>query len=123
MIDETYSDETFKTQGVPRSGAWPALVHRLMNEHPYCAACGVTALELSTNGAGHLIGHHKVPFHLDATLELDPSNIIILCESWGYRCCHNFIGHLGDKRWLLSNPDVELHSSMILATMKKVKGL
>lgn len=44
--------------------------------------------------------HHIVPFHVDPSKELDPTNLITLCGKY----CHYTIGHLMDyKSW---NPNV-----------------
>ena len=70
----------------PRSSAWHALEKKHLAEHPTCAVCG---------GREHLNVHHIRPFHLYPELELDPDNLITLCE--GSTCnCHLFFGHLGD---------------------------
>ena len=55
-----------------------------------CAVCsGTASLEV----------HHIVPFHIDATKELDPSNLITLCESKKNGVnCHLFFGHLGNYK-------------------------
>lgn len=113
--------EELKIQGVPRSGRWRSVEKKIIEAHPYCACCGVTREELQKSGAGILVGHHIIPFHKDQSLELEPSNIIVLCESWGYRCCHNFMGHLGDRSWKLANPDVVVLAASMLATIRKVK--
>jgi len=49
--------------------------------------------------------HHVVPFHLAPDLELEPGNLLTLCESKKYGInCHQLIGHLGNyRRW---NPSV-----------------
>lgn len=49
--------------------------------------------------------HHKVPFHVDPARELDPANLITLCESKkGGVNCHLFLGHLGNYKH--ANPTV-----------------
>lgn len=47
--------------------------------------------------------HHIKPFHLHPDLELDPDNLITLCEIKG-RDHHLLIGHLDD--WEAYNPNV-----------------
>src|ERR1051326_1490267 len=75
----------------PRSRAWPSGRHSHLSGHPLCAACGRSeGLEV----------HHIRPFHLYPQLELEPSNLLTLCES--ARKGHLLIGHLGD--WRNINP-------------------
>ena len=79
--------------GAARSGKWPALERNWLKVHPHCAACG---------GTQDVSVHHKKPFHLHPDLELDPGNLITLCERHN---CHLMIGHSGD--WHAFNPHVE----------------
>lgn len=51
----------------------------------------------------NVVPHHIVPFHVDPSKELDPSNLISLCEGETFNC-HLFFGHL--KNWSKYNPDV-----------------
>lgn len=76
-----------------RSPHWNNVRDAFVKKHPQCAACG---------GATHLQVHHKQPFHLHPDLELDPANLITLCES--KTKCHLKIGHLGS--WKNFNPNV-----------------
>jgi 5-methylcytosine-specific restriction protein A len=71
-----------------RSPLWDKVRATHLRMYPFCAACGqITKLEV----------HHIVPFHDDPHLELDPKNLITLCESAkGGVICHLFFGHLGD---------------------------
>ena len=56
-------------------------------------------------GRRFLIAHHIVPFHLAPDLELDPTNLLALCEAKRYGInCHLLVGHLGN--FLRSNPFV-----------------
>jgi 5-methylcytosine-specific restriction protein A len=69
-----------------RSPHWPAVQRAAVVAHPFCACCG---------GKMDLQVHHVQPFHVHAELELEPSNLIVLC-----RRDHFFVGHLGDwKSW------------------------
>lgn len=82
--------------GHPRSPEW----HRVEREHlaveGWCRFCG---------GTTKLQVHHKTPFHLDPAKELDPTNLITLCEDVkdGVEC-HLHVGHLGN--WKNFNPNV-----------------
>jgi 5-methylcytosine-specific restriction endonuclease McrA len=52
---------------------------------PACVACG--------HRGKHLQVHHIKPFHLHPQLELDPNNLITLCQAPG-REHHLLLGHL-----------------------------
>lgn len=79
-----------------RSGRWRAVRAAHLAAHPACEVCG---------GADKLEVHHKQPFHLNPALELDPANLITLCEAnKGGVNCHLHFGHLGCYRAF--NPDV-----------------
>ncbi len=72
---------------VARSPKWPALRKEFL-KGKRCAVC---------NGTDNLEAHHKMPFHLDREKELDPKNLIALCEAKkdGVNC-HLLFGHLGN---------------------------
>jgi len=78
-----------------RSPQWPAVAHAHLAREPGCMVCG-------HQGRGLQV-HHIKPFHLYPELELDPSNLITLCEIRG-RDHHLLIGHLDD--WESYNPQV-----------------
>jgi 5-methylcytosine-specific restriction enzyme A len=79
-------------KGIPgvRSPQWAAVRKAFLKNNAVCALCGSkTTLEV----------HHKKPFHLYPELELDPTNLITLCESKKNGVtCHLFFGHLGDYK-------------------------
>lgn len=80
-----------------RSSHWPTVRKNHLAEHPTCAVCG---------GTDKLEVHHKQPFHLNPALELDPANLISLCEAnKGGVNCHLHFGHLGNFKAF--NPTVE----------------
>jgi len=87
--------ELVKPKDNKRSPKW-AGVRRDFLKGKGCAVCGSTA---------KLEAHHKMPFHLDESKELDPANLIALCESEKYLNCHLFVGHLANFKSY--NPDVE----------------
>ena len=68
-----------------RSGKWPRVRKQHLKAFPFCACCG---------GKKKLEVHHVIPYSLDRKLELDPSNLVTLCD---HMRCHLLIGHLG--RW------------------------
>ncbi len=84
-----------RKHGHERSPEWPAVAHEHLRHQPGCAACGYTGHGLQV--------HHIKPFHLHPNLELDPTNLITLCEIKG-RDHHLLIGHLDD--WESYNPNV-----------------
>ena len=71
-----------------RSPEWPRVRAKHLKTNPTCAVCGGTA---------NIEVHHIEPFHLHPERELDPTNLITLCES-GHEGvnCHLHYGHLGD---------------------------
>ncbi len=81
-----------------RSNQWPTVRKQWLSTNPACAACG---------GLDHIEVHHITPFHIDQTLELNPTNFITLCEKMGSEC-HLKFGHTlsGSSSWRLFNPHV-----------------
>lgn len=82
--------------GETRSSRWPSTRKAHLEKFPTCAVCG---------GKSNLEVHHMVPFHTDRDKELDPTNLITLCESKKNGLnCHLWFGHLGNFR--AYNPEV-----------------
>lgn len=78
-------------RGSKRSTRWPSVRRKFIKNNPCCAVCGASK--------GKLEVHHIVPFHIDKELELDPSNLITLCENMNDGVsCHLLFGHLGSYR-------------------------
>ena len=76
--------------GVKRSGQWVTVRKHFIAKNNVCAVCG---------GKKKLEVHHVKPFHLYPEFELDPTNLITLCEDLGNGInCHLLIGHLGNYR-------------------------
>lgn len=74
-----------------RSSRWSSVRKNHIENNPTCAACGNTKkLEV----------HHIEPVHVNPDRELDPSNLITLCDS----PCHIVFGHL--MNYKSYNPDV-----------------
>ena len=89
------------TIGKTRSNRWPAVRKQYLKEHSICAVCG---------GKTKLEVHHKVPFHENPNLELDPNNLITLCESKSFGVvCHLFVGHAGNYKKI--NKDVDMDAA------------
>ena len=84
------------TDSHQRSPAWGKLEKQIVAAHPACEACGATE---------RLQVHHKKPFHIHPELELDPSNLVVLCMKPGLEC-HLYVGH-GDS-WKAYNPNLDL---------------
>lgn len=96
---------------VPRSGHWATVRAEHLKQQPTCQACG---------GSHFLEVHHIEPFHLHQVdrhhypldRELDPKNLITLCESATHNC-HLWVGHLG--LWSSWNPEVREDAAIWLA--------
>jgi len=69
-------------KGVKRSPHWSATRAKHLKAHSACAVCGETK---------NLNVHHILPFWLFPESELDPANLITLCEKFHH---HLFFGHL-----------------------------
>jgi hypothetical protein len=83
--------------GVQRSPHWSSVRKQHLKNYPFCAVCEDTK---------NLNVHHKKPFHLHPELELEPNNLVTLCENKSYGIfCHLLIGHLGNYKNI--NPNVE----------------
>lgn len=80
-------DRDYAIFGASRSSSWPIVRARFLKDNPSCAVCGKTDKKI-------LAVHHKKPFHLFPSLELEFSNLVTLCESPGMHC-HITFGHLG----------------------------
>jgi hypothetical protein len=97
-------EEALRTIGRGRSPKWPAVERAFRKVHPQCVSCLVKSV-------AHVQIHHRFPFHYCVALgrpdlELDPRNLITLCE-WPSHPSpnhHLLIGHLDDFQ--SSNLDV-----------------
>jgi 5-methylcytosine-specific restriction endonuclease McrA len=101
-------------QGKPahlRSSKWPEVRKKWLETNNSCAACGCK---------NNLQIHHCIPFHLDRSKELDPTNFITLCEGKGGREDHLMIGHLGN--WKSINPDVRFQAAANLAKINNLNN-
>jgi 5-methylcytosine-specific restriction endonuclease McrA len=75
-----------RAHGHERSSEWSRVAKEHRLREPVCMACGYKGKKLQV--------HHIKPFHLHPHLELDPHNLITLCEARG-RDHHLLLGHLG----------------------------
>jgi hypothetical protein len=86
LTERVPADDIFEG---PRSSKWPTVRKHFVETHPNCAACG---------SVEDLNVHHITPFHIDESLELATSNLIVFCRK------HHFsIGH--KNNWKSSNPN------------------
>jgi len=92
---QDHGEEVALRHGHARSPEWSRVAHEHLSHQPGCMVCG-------HRGQGLQV-HHIKPFHLHPELELDPNNLITLCEIRG-RDHHLLIGHLDD--WESYNPAV-----------------
>jgi 5-methylcytosine-specific restriction protein A len=86
-----------------RSPKWSTIRKIHLKDNPRCAACGRDSkLEV----------HHIEPVHKNPDRELDPSNLITLCDN----PCHIVFGHLLNyKSW---NSDVVENCKQYLEKIK-----
>lgn len=102
-----------KLNGKSRSGHWHTLRAEFLSENPTCALCG---------GTKDLEVHHKAAFHTHPELELEKSNLIVLCEANHFGVnCHLFMGHLGSFQNI--NSDVEKDIAYFLPRLHHLKKL
>lgn len=83
--ERDHGAEVASKYGKARSPEWSRVAHEHLLHEPACVACGYRGRGLQV--------HHIRPFHLHPELELDPNNLITLCEVKG-RDHHLLIGHL-----------------------------
>jgi hypothetical protein len=95
---------------IPRSPHWPHVREAFLHGKT-CAACG---------GSECLEAHHKQPFHDRPELELDPANLIALCERPSHNC-HFVFGHAGNWRGFV--PTVEADAEKHLGDVQKSNAL
>lgn len=88
-----------RANGKRRSSQWPKVRAAHLKAHPECEVCGVRR---------NVTAHHVKPFHLYAELELDPANLMTLCEGPGVNC-HLLVGHLND--WRAWNPHARIDAA------------
>lgn len=83
-----------KALALPRSNDWKKLRKEHLIKNPNCAVCG---------SKKNVVPHHIIPIKEDPAKELDPENLITLCENKTFNC-HLFFGHL--KNWNKYNINV-----------------
>ena len=93
--------------GKKRSPKWTEVRKQHLEKNPECAICGsIKKVEV----------HHVKPFHLYPELELEPSNLVSLCESKEFSSliCHLDFGHLGNYQ------DENAYIFDTIVTMKEI---
>lgn len=94
-VKREYDDTVLSSLNIRRSSHWDKIRKQFISKNGgRCAACG---------SIKNLNVHHIKPFHLYPLLELDESNLIVLCENKSLSC-HLAFGHL--LNWTAWNPDV-----------------
>ena len=63
---------------IQRSSQWPKIRKKHIEKQPCCMACGSCKKPEV---------HHIVPVHVDPSKELDPDNLITLCDKY----CHGMV--------------------------------
>lgn len=94
--------EIARSFGIPRSPLWPKTRDNWLKLSPFCKFCERTT---------KLTVHHKKPFHLFPELELDPRNLITVCE-WPTMNCHLWWCHGGD--WSCYVRDIDDFAKRVL---------
>lgn len=94
-----------------RSPHWHTFEKHWLEKHGTCEAC---------DGTKKLQVHHEVPFHKDPSKELDPTNVLTLCED-GKTNCHLHIGHNGNFR--NDNPNVRKDAAKNLRAIRAQRKL
>lgn len=95
-----------------RSPKWKTVRDRHLKRNPFCAVCG---------GTKKLRAHHVVAFHADPSRELDPTNLITLCESRMVGIsCHRAVGHLGSYKKI--NPLVRESADYLYRMFRGARG-
>ena len=103
-INQTFGFADYSAErlgGVPRSPLWPGVRAAHLKLQPNCAICG---------GNKKITVHHRLPFHIDKSLELNPQNLITLCEGAGNGNHHLIYGHWGNyaTKW---NPSIDVDTA------------
>lgn len=87
----------------PRSSKWPEVRKAHLEIEPTCQVCGCNK---------KLNVHHIMPFHFDESKELDPDNLITLCQDPKHEC-HIRFGHFGNYATKY-NPNIKVEAPLWL---------
>ena len=95
-----------KIRFATRSPKWKDVRKKHIDKQNQCQFCG---------SSKNLEVHHIVPVHINPELELDPDNLITLCD----KNCHLLIGHfMNFKSW---NPEVIKECNIMQNNIKNRK--
>ena len=96
-------------KGAKRSSKWRKVRRAHLAKHPRCAIC-LSKKKVEV--------HHIIPFSFAPDQELEPDNLVSLCENKKYGInCHLLVGHLGNYR------RINLNSKLDIITWNiKIKG-
>lgn len=86
-----------------RSPKWKKVREEHLKKQPHCMACGSYKKPEV---------HHIVPVHIEPSLELDPNNLITLCDKY----CHFIFGHL--MNWKSFNEEIIKDSKYFVNKIK-----
>jgi len=86
---------------IERAKRWPTVRKHHIQRQPQCQACG---------SKEKLEVHHIIPVHIDPSRELDPNNLLTLCENPSTGFCHYIFGHLS-LSWWKYDPNVVSNTS------------
>jgi len=95
--------------GSPRSPGWRKVQQEHLKKEPNCVIC---------DGVEDLNVHHIEPFHIHPEKELDPNNLITLCN---HNRCHYTFGHL--MSWKSWNADVRADVALWHEKIKNRPGV
>lgn len=98
-----------------RSPKWPKVSKKHLDAHPFCIACGNANRKL-------LVVHHIKPYSLFPEDELNPENLVTMCEGSDVLNglnCHLLFGHL--LSWTSSNPNVVKCAAEMLKVADKIR--
>ena len=107
VSDGTQALLAFLANRAPR---WPKLRREHLEREPRCAACGTKE---------GVVPHHVVLVSVDPRMELEPTNLITLCESKTHNC-HLIWGHLLD--WSKGNPHVRADAAAYFARLQEARN-
>lgn len=112
VMDQVFAlvmEATMPPEFAPRDSRWGYVRKIHLMHYPKCMACGSDK---------NVEVHHIQPYHLYPDLELDPHNLLTLCNH-PTRLCHFRIGH--GFNWKLWNPHVTVDADRSLQMLRNLK--
>ena len=87
-------------KGAKRSSKWRKVRKVHLKVNPTCAIC---------ESKKRVEVHHIIPFHLAQDQELEPDNLVSLCQNKKYGIhCHLLVGHLGNYKRINLNCKLDI---------------